>query len=84
MHLIKNILIFFLLTYSCITRAQDWAGPDTVICGGTGVMLGLPSAPEDYCYHWTPVVGLSSAFAKRPLAQPQKTTEYTLTAVAPD
>ncbi len=84
MHLMKKILIIYFLTLRCIINAQEWAGPDTTICGGIGVMLGLPSAPDDYCYHWAPATGLSSTFLKRPLAQPQKTTEYTLTAVGPD
>lgn len=64
--------------------AQNWAGPDTTICQGVGAMLGLESAPDEYCFHWTPEAGLSSPFEKRPIAKPSQTQEYTLVAIGPD
>lgn len=83
-----NRITFSLLsafTLLCFNgAAQQWAGPDTTICQGAGAMLGLSSAPDDYCYNWSPAEGLSSTSVKRPTANPSKTTEYTLVAIGPD
>ncbi len=87
MNWIKPYIIVLITLCTLIVHevgAQNWAGPDTTICGATGVTLGLASAPDDYCYHWSPATGLNSAFQKRPLANPAKTTEYTMTATGPD
>ncbi len=74
--------LFILMGHGAI--CQNWAGPDTMICQGQGAVLGLESAPNDYCYSWSPATGLSSTSDKRPTAKPPNTTIYTLTATGPD
>ncbi len=84
MNRIKYFVIVICTLLSGIVSAQEWAGPDTSVCQGAGALLGVSSAPNDYCYNWTPAEGLSSTTAKRPTANPSKTTEYTLVAIGPD
>lgn len=86
----KNRILFstaiglWLLTWAQGMNAQNWAGPDTTICQSNGVVLGTNETPDEYCFHWSPATGLSDITAKRPFAQPDKTTEYTLVAIGPD
>ncbi len=55
------------------------AGRDTVSCNHNPVPIGMP--PElGIRYEWTPVTGLSNAFVSNPLALPDITTEYVLSA----
>jgi|WetSurMetagenome_2_1015567.scaffolds.fasta_scaffold70723_2 hypothetical protein len=78
------ILTFISLAFRLELSAQEWAGPDKNICEGAGTTLGLDSAPNNYCYNWSPSTGLSSTTDKRPMAHPDKTTEYTLVAIGPN
>jgi gliding motility-associated-like protein len=55
------------------------AGPDTFVCTGGQVQLGLPSNDNALAYAWTPTTGLSSTSAARPVATPTVTTLYTVT-----
>lgn len=43
------------------------------------VRIGTPELPE-HSYSWSPVTGLDNPNAAQPLASPDKTTMYTLTA----
>ncbi|MGL5891615.1 MAG: gliding motility-associated C-terminal domain-containing protein [Bacteroidia bacterium] len=54
------------------------AGPDTFVCTGGQVQLGLPSNDNALGYTWTPATGLSSTTAARPVATPTVTTLYTV------
>ncbi len=81
---VKLIWLFAGLLIHFSLRAQEWAGPDVTTCQTAGAMLGLASAPNDYCYNWSPAAGLSSTTDKQPMAHPDKTTIYTLTAVGPN
>ena len=55
------------------------AGRDTVICGGSTVVLGA-AATSGLNYTWTPATGLSSASVGNPTATPSATTQYIVTA----
>ena len=58
------------------------AGADVAYCAGDSA--GIGSAPVSaLTYMWTPAVGLSSASASNPVANPTSTTTYILTATQP-
>ncbi|MEZ4845263.1 MAG: T9SS type A sorting domain-containing protein [Bacteroidia bacterium] len=60
-----------------------YAGTDKVACkGGAGVQIGLP-ALHNVTYSWSPSTGLSSSKVAQPIANPNSTTVYTLTATFP-
>ncbi len=84
----KHAIYLIVTSICCLlldaAAAQEWAGPDVTICQGVGAELGVASAPNEYCYTWSPAAGLSNIHDKRPLAQPDKTTEYTLVAIGPN
>lgn len=81
---LNYILTFIPLAFFMELSAQEWAGPDKNICEGAGTTIGLDSAPNDYCYSWSPSTGLSSTTDKRPMAHPEKTTIYTVVAIGPN
>lgn len=55
------------------------AGKDTVSCNHAPVPIGMP--PElGVRYEWSPITGLSSPVISNPLAVPDTTTQYVLTA----
>src|SRR5262249_3839350 len=59
------------------------AGPDHMLCYGTGVALGGQNAASGgtgpYTYAWTPSTGLSSTTTAHPMASPASNMTYTLT-----
>lgn len=56
---------------------------DTVVCQNYPVQLGtvLSSTTQ---YQWLPTIGLSDPFSSGPIALPDQTTTYTLTATSPN
>lgn len=54
---------------------------DTVICDGESVQLYAEGAND---YHWTPATGLSCTDCPNPVATPDSTTTYTLSAIRLD
>ncbi|HLP12766.1 MAG TPA: gliding motility-associated C-terminal domain-containing protein [Flavobacteriales bacterium] len=54
------------------------AGADVAICAGSSTVIGS-AAVSGNTYLWTPALGLSSATAAQPTANPLLTTTYTLT-----
>lgn len=64
------------------------AGNNLAICQGDTIRLigqasgsPLPAAAA-YTYRWSPALGLNDPFIKNPIAYPQTTTQYTLTAIS--
>lgn len=58
------------------------AGPDKFITpGGNTQIDAINSTPGNLNYAWTPSLGLSSPIILNPLASPNATTEYTITAI---
>lgn len=55
------------------------AGPPLSVCAGVSVTLGAVSNGDRFT--WTPGAGLNDAGTLRPVASPDTTTEYVLTAV---
>jgi gliding motility-associated-like protein len=55
------------------------AGPDTFSCNHTPIQIGVPPKPG-INYKWSPAAGLSNADISNPLANPDTTTTYILTA----
>jgi gliding motility-associated-like protein len=55
------------------------AGRDTVSCNRSSVPLGVPPV-LGVRYEWSPVAGLSSPIISNPIATPDTTTKYILTA----
>ncbi len=51
-----------------------------IICNGASVQIGAISQPGT-TYSWSPAIGLSDAAISNPIATPQQTTVYTVTAV---
>ncbi len=64
------------------------AGPDTVICSGTSVNIGLPGDPA-LNYSWTPISGLSdptaavTAFSGSNNSSQSEIRDFILTAISP-
>ncbi|MCP9753245.1 gliding motility-associated C-terminal domain-containing protein [Ferruginibacter sp. HRS2-29] len=56
------------------------APQDVVICNGQSVTLTSTSTSSSATYSWSPSAGLSSATVLSPVANPTRTTLYTLTA----
>ncbi|HEV3324446.1 MAG TPA: gliding motility-associated C-terminal domain-containing protein [Puia sp.] len=54
------------------------AGPDTKICAGNSVTF--PAQSNGLSFSWSPATGLSNPSILDPVASPQSTTQYTLTA----
>jgi gliding motility-associated-like protein len=52
------------------------AGPDTLICQGTGRMLNATGADT---YQWSPATGLSCTNCQNPIATPAVETQYIVT-----
>ena len=52
------------------------AGPDTLICQGTGRMLNATGANT---YQWSPATGLSCTNCQNPIATPAVETQYIVT-----
>jgi gliding motility-associated-like protein len=55
------------------------AGPDTFSCNHTPIQIGVPPKPG-INYKWSPAAGLSNTDISNPLANPDVTTTYILTA----
>ncbi len=55
-------------------------GNDTTFCEGVGTVLQPSTNALTNIFKWTPAVGLSDPLAKNPLASPDDTTKYYLTA----
>ena len=55
------------------------AGPDTTVCPGDSVQLGLPPVREGLVFEWTPPHGLSCADCPQPWASPVADAKYKLT-----
>ncbi|MGB5075072.1 MAG: choice-of-anchor L domain-containing protein [Bacteroidota bacterium] len=57
------------------------AGPDTLICPNTDVLIGriVTGAVTPYTVHWTPETGLSDPYSEIPMAAPLVTTKYKMT-----
>ncbi|OFY63738.1 MAG: hypothetical protein A3H98_06595 [Bacteroidetes bacterium RIFCSPLOWO2_02_FULL_36_8] len=53
------------------------AGPDTTICFGDSVKIGVPDVPG-YSYKWSPVENLSLNTVSDPYTKPEKSTSYIL------
>jgi len=60
-------------------RYQAQAGPDLVSCNKNPVQLGVQAKPG-FNYQWTPVTGLSNPDISNPVASPDTTTTYYLSA----
>lgn len=58
-------------------------GPDREILYGGKILLN-GDLGKAYTYRWTPPTGLDSSLTARPIASPQETTTYQLTATAND
>lgn len=56
--------------------------PDVSACKGTGIQIGAPALPG-VTYSWSPAAGLSNANIAQPIAAPNATTTYIVTAVFP-
>lgn len=58
------------------------AGPDTLYCGGAGIILGrvdsLNGGTPPRKYRWSPAAGLDDSTLAQPTARPSKTTRYYL------
>jgi hypothetical protein len=66
-----------------VLNCENLAGPDTTICAGDTVSIGLGCLPVphpldslDYCYYWEPSTGLSDVQSAMPSAFPDVTTPY--------
>lgn len=59
------------------------AGPDRLVCSGTGAAIGTTAVPG-LQYAWLPVTGLSSANSATPQAVPPTTTNYELSVTDPN
>ncbi len=57
------------------------AGRDTVSCNLSAVPIGSPPL-SGVRYEWSPQTGLSSPFISNPVAMPEVTTEYIVTAIS--
>jgi gliding motility-associated-like protein len=55
------------------------ASPDTSICEGDSIQL-FAIGPNALSYSWTPVTGLNNPALQNPLASPNATTTYTVSA----
>jgi gliding motility-associated-like protein len=55
-------------------------GPDATICVGSSVTLQPQTNPQTDTFKWTPAAGLDHDTAKNPIASPNDTTRYILTA----
>lgn len=58
------------------------AGPDQLVCTGSGTSIGTPSVPGME-YSWTPLNGLTSGIVATPTASPPATTQYFLKVTDP-
>ncbi len=80
-------LAFLDTSYATITvldgNVSTFAGNETSICTGDTVQLGA-SAVTGLTYQWTPSAGLSNDTIPNPLASPEQTTTYILTASNPN
>jgi len=88
MPIIQKLLlpVLFFLSVSCLRVAAQCtanAGPDTTICLGASVAIGVPPASgtglAPFTYSWTPVGGLSCADCPTPVATPSGNQVYVLT-----
>jgi len=60
-------------------------GPDTVICEGNSIILGgSPTAPLGSSFSWIPNSHLSADTIANPVSNPDSSTLYYLTAIAPN
>ena len=83
----KSIIILFITALSFpLAQAQDFAGENQTICQGEGATIGNPSAPDEYCYKWSPEIGFESSSVedKTPTVNPPHTIEYTVVATSQD
>jgi hypothetical protein len=55
------------------------AGPDLSVCAGQSVQLNASPCTRGLTYRWSPATGLSSSTGCNPTANPQRTTNYTVT-----
>lgn len=82
----KRILIIaiVLLTSQRIV-AQDYAGPDTTICSGSEVMIGIPSSNSTYCYYWDAAEGMpeDQRHLAQPIVSPEHNTVYRVSVRGP-
>ncbi len=63
-----------------VLGAGSYQLPDTSVCLGGSVQIGVLPIPEPgITYLWTPVTGLSNPTVANPIATPGQTTTYTLT-----
>jgi Secretion system C-terminal sorting domain len=65
-------------TTSCLIAAN--AGPDIIVCQGSGVQLNGSAVGGATTYSWSPSTGLSNPNIANPIASPTATTTYVLTA----
>ncbi len=74
----QNISTVEVAVYNSLTA---FAGPDTSVCLGSGVVIGDTAVcgTTPYTYSWSPATGLSSATVLHPIASPGTTTQYILT-----
>lgn len=57
----------------------DIAGPDTTVCPGQAVRIGIP-ALQGYTYNWTPATGVDDPKRAQPTVTVAQTTTFTVTA----
>jgi hypothetical protein len=60
-------------------KPRAYAGEDVVFCKGDYVKIGMPQQ-KDFQYLWRPSTGLNNPSIPNPLASPDSTTTYILTA----
>ncbi|MBS1538584.1 MAG: hypothetical protein JST20_12640 [Bacteroidetes bacterium] len=67
------------VTVSIVPLPIANAGQDTIICVGESVQIGV-SPTVGNSYSWKPSIGLNNPSISNPIASPNSTTEYILTA----
>lgn len=78
----KRIIAIYILAATAMNvAAQFSAGPDKIICSGTGTNLGVPTqtVPESWCITWSPADYLDDPHSIAPHANPPHTLTYTVT-----
>ena len=69
------------ITVTLVNTAITLANHDTTICDGNSVQL-FTNGSTGLTYNWSPVKGLSNPYIANPVATPDTTTTYTVTATA--
>lgn len=76
--IIRLTAILLLLSMPIFLLGQADAGEDKAICKGESTMIGTTGNSTN-CYKWDPKEGLDDHTSPTPMANPSKTTTYTLT-----